>query len=166
MANKDKDNEYRIYPAVFHREEREEDGYRVDFPDLPGCLTCGKTLEEAFRMAKEALALWLDSSEPVVPTPLENIVTEGTDRAMLVEADSGDDIVYFKNTEVPRVFEEGLEKKGYTKYQVAQILGVDRGYITHIIKGEKRPSVDMAKRMALLLDFDWHVFYSDPTPAI
>lgn len=146
----------RIYPAIFHKED---DGrYSVEFPDL-GCATCGDTLEEAFGMAKEALALWLDGSEPVSPTPLEKVITEGSDRAMLVEADSGDDITYFKNSEVPKAIENGLEKKGYTKYQVAQILGVDRGYISRIATGERVPSVDMAKRIGVLLDFDWKVFY-------
>lgn len=76
----------RIYPAVFHKED---DGqFSVEFPDL-GCATCGETLEHAYRMAQEALALWLDNSEVADPTPLENIITEGDDVAMLVEADDG-----------------------------------------------------------------------------
>lgn len=154
--------ENRIYPAIFHKEE---DGqYSVVFPDL-GCATCGETLEKAFKMAKEALALWLDDCEPADPTPLEKVETEGDDRVMLVEADSGDDIVYFKTSEVPKAIESGLEKKGYTKYQVAQILGVDRGYITRISKGERVPAVDMAKRIGTLLDFDWRIFYSDGVAA-
>lgn len=153
--------ENRIYPAIFH--VAEEGGYWVEFPDLPGCLTQGETLEEAYKMAKEALALWLDDAQEVTPSALENIVTEGNDRVMLVEADSGDDIVYFKKSEVPKIIETGLEKKGYTKYQVAQILGVDRSYITRISTGERVPSVDMAKRIGVLLDFDWKVFYSQST---
>ena len=35
-------------------------GYVVVFPDLPGCLTQGETLEEAIAMAKEACELWLE----------------------------------------------------------------------------------------------------------
>ena len=31
--------------------------YGVDFPDFPGCITAGTTLEEARRMAAEALSL-------------------------------------------------------------------------------------------------------------
>lgn len=89
----------RIYPAIFHKEDGAQ--YSVVFPDL-GCVTCGKTPEEAFKMAKEALALWLDDCDPVDPTPLEQIKAEGGDRVMLVEADDGDDIVYLKNSEVPR----------------------------------------------------------------
>lgn len=158
-----KTNEKRIYPAIFHKED---DGqFSVEFPDL-GCATCGETLEHAYKMAKEALALWLDNSEVAEPTPLENITTEGEDRAMLVEADDGDDITYIKRSEVPQAIESGLERHGYTKYQVAQILGVDRAYIARIAKGERVPSVDMAKRIATLLGFDWRVFYADSTGAL
>ena len=150
--------ENRIYPSKFHKEDN---CYWVEFPDLPGCFTQGETLEEAFRMAKEALALWLDGAEPVTPSSVENITVKGEDRVMLVEADNADDIVHFKKSQIPKVIETGLEKKGFTRYQVAQILDVDRGYITHIIKGERVPSVDMAKRIGTLLDFDWHLFFVD-----
>lgn len=151
-----KATEHRIYPAVFHKEG---DGrYSVEFPDL-GCATCGDTLEEAYKMAKDALALWLDDCEPAVPTPLESIAVENGDRAMLVEADSGDGILYFKHSEAPRLIEKGLEKKGYTKYRMAQILGVDRAYISRIARGDRVPSVGMAKRIGALLGFDWRLFY-------
>eukprot|EP01037_Dinobryon_pediforme_P016978 gene16978-17165_t len=33
--------------------------FGVDFPDFPGCITAGRTLDEARRMAVEALALHL-----------------------------------------------------------------------------------------------------------
>ncbi|MCQ2106340.1 MAG: type II toxin-antitoxin system HicB family antitoxin [Fibrobacter sp.] len=33
----------------------EEDGFTVEFPDIPGCYTCGDTLEEALTMAEDAL---------------------------------------------------------------------------------------------------------------
>ncbi len=149
----------RIYPAVFHDEN--DGNYTVEFPDLPGCVTCGASLEEAFKMAKEALTLWLDGADAPEATELEKVEAEKGDRVMLVEAGDGDDIVYFKNSEVPKAIENGLEKKGYTKYQVAQILGVDRAYISRIAKGERVPSIDMAKRIGVLLDFDWRVFYEN-----
>jgi predicted RNase H-like HicB family nuclease len=43
------------YIAYLHK-DRESD-FGVSFPDFPGCITAGKTLEEAHRMAAEALAL-------------------------------------------------------------------------------------------------------------
>ena len=48
------------YPAVFDYDN--EDGvYNVSFPDLPGCLTFGDTLEEAIANAEEALGAYLES---------------------------------------------------------------------------------------------------------
>lgn len=44
-----------IYPAIIH----EEEGYRIEFPDLEGCQTCGQTLEEAMASAQETLGLYL-----------------------------------------------------------------------------------------------------------
>lgn len=35
-------------------------GYSVEFPDIPGCITQGDTLEETLAMAKEALELTLE----------------------------------------------------------------------------------------------------------
>lgn len=37
-----------------------DDGINVTFPDLPGCITCGYTKDEAIEMAKEALMLYLE----------------------------------------------------------------------------------------------------------
>jgi predicted RNase H-like HicB family nuclease len=37
-----------------------EGGYTVIVPALPGCITCGKTDEEARRMAAEAVRLYLE----------------------------------------------------------------------------------------------------------
>ncbi len=37
-------------------------GYSVTVPQLPGCITEGDTLGEARRMAREAIATWLDAS--------------------------------------------------------------------------------------------------------
>ncbi|MFW5437103.1 type II toxin-antitoxin system HicB family antitoxin [Paenibacillus apiarius] len=44
-----------IYPAVFSPGEPDEGGYTVTFPDLPGCISEGDTIEEALHMAKDAL---------------------------------------------------------------------------------------------------------------
>lgn len=46
------------YFAVF--EPAEEGGYNVSFPDFPGCVTFGRTFEEAKEKAKEVLELWLE----------------------------------------------------------------------------------------------------------
>ena len=151
--------ENKIYSALFHREDNK---YWVEFPDLPGCLTEGKTIEEAYKKAGEALALYLDGLESAPnATEIEKIKKEKNDIVMLIEAKELNNIVYYKKTDIPNLIEKGLEKKGFSKYQASQILGVDRSYLTKIVQGNRAPSVDMAKRIGTLLDFDWKVFYAD-----
>ena len=38
-----------------------EGGYTVTVPSLTGCVTYGKSIEEAIEMAKEAIELYLES---------------------------------------------------------------------------------------------------------
>lgn len=65
-----------IFPAIF--EPGEKGGYCVTFPDLPGCITEGDSLEEALYMAKDALELHLfgmeeEKEEIPLPTPPEKL---------------------------------------------------------------------------------------------
>lgn len=56
------------YFAIF--ETAEEGGYNVSFPDFPGCVTFGKTFEEAKEKAEEILKLWLEelaSQKQLIP---------------------------------------------------------------------------------------------------
>jgi predicted RNase H-like HicB family nuclease len=46
------------YIAYLHKEKKSD--YGVSFPDFPGCITAGKTLEEARRYAAEALTLHIE----------------------------------------------------------------------------------------------------------
>ena len=48
-------NRAKDYIAYLHKDRKSDFG--VSFPDFPGCVTAGKTLEEAHRLAAEALAL-------------------------------------------------------------------------------------------------------------
>ena len=54
-----KKNHY-LFPAIFTQEDR---GISIYFPDLPGCLPCADTMEEAVKNAKEALGLHLYGME-------------------------------------------------------------------------------------------------------
>lgn len=47
------------YTVVFQKEK--EGGYTVFVPILPGCVSYGKDLEEAKKMIKEAIELYLES---------------------------------------------------------------------------------------------------------
>ena len=76
-----------IFPAVF---SYNSDGISVTFPDLPGCLTCGDTDDEAVQMANEALGLHLSSMEDddeSIPEPTrgDKIQLEPNERIFLVD---------------------------------------------------------------------------------
>ncbi|MEX2909211.1 type II toxin-antitoxin system HicB family antitoxin, partial [Clostridioides difficile] len=63
-----------VYPAIL---SYDEDGISVEFPDLPGCYTCGDTTEEALKMSKEALGLHLygmEEDDDIIPdaTTIDN----------------------------------------------------------------------------------------------
>lgn len=47
------------YRIVLKKEP--EGGYTVFVPSLPGCITYGKTLDEAYKMAKEAILAYIES---------------------------------------------------------------------------------------------------------
>lgn len=42
--------------------DMEEGGYVVTFPDLPGCITCGSTLESAINNASDAKKAWIEAA--------------------------------------------------------------------------------------------------------
>lgn len=46
------------YPALFLK-EKDSESYTVIFPDLEGCISCGDNLNDAFKMAKDALGAYL-----------------------------------------------------------------------------------------------------------
>jgi len=59
-----------IYLALVHKEPDSDFG--VSFPDFPGCVTAGKTLEEAKAMAAEALRGHVETMRAVglpIPAP-------------------------------------------------------------------------------------------------
>jgi predicted RNase H-like HicB family nuclease len=62
------------------RKEKDSD-FGVDFPDFPGCITAGRTLEEAHKRASEALKFhikgMLEDGDPIPePSSLDRIMTD------------------------------------------------------------------------------------------
>jgi predicted RNase H-like HicB family nuclease len=62
------------------RKERDSD-FGVDFPDFPGCITAGKTLDEAHKRASEALRFhikgMIEDGEPIPEArSLDDIVAD------------------------------------------------------------------------------------------
>ena len=67
------------YIAVVHKDSKTDFG--VSFPDFPGCITAGQTVDEAKDSAQEALALHVkgmidDGDELPDPSKLEDIMAD------------------------------------------------------------------------------------------
>ena len=43
-------------------EDKDEGGYVVSYPDLPGCVTCGETIEAAIANAADAKKAWIEAA--------------------------------------------------------------------------------------------------------
>ena len=56
-------NEYMALPYKMEIvEDKEEGGFVVSFPDLPGCITSGETVESAVANAMDAKKAWLEAA--------------------------------------------------------------------------------------------------------
>lgn len=79
QADMAKNSKTILYEALF---EYADDGITVTFPDLPGCITCGVTEEEALVMAKDALSVYIaafrtEKEQSVLPADFPS-PSEGT----------------------------------------------------------------------------------------
>ena len=54
------------YMAMSYRmeivEDKEEGGFVVSYPDLPGCITCGETVESEVAKALDAKKAWIEAA--------------------------------------------------------------------------------------------------------
>jgi len=71
--------DYIAYIAYLHKDADSDFG--VSFPDFPGCVTAGKTLEEARKMAEEALTFHVrgiveDGEEIPEPSTLDDLAND------------------------------------------------------------------------------------------
>ena len=75
-----------IYPAIFYYDD---DGISIEFPDLPGCVSCADTDEEALYMAEDVLGLWMegleaDNEEIPEPSKLKDIKVGENQKTVLI----------------------------------------------------------------------------------
>lgn len=52
-------------------------------------------------------------------------------------------------------------EKNLTMRQVGENAGITESYYSMIENGDRRPSVETAKKIAAVLGFDWTMFYED-----
>src|SRR5258708_306700 len=115
----------RQYIALIHKEANSD--YGVSFPDLPGVITAGSTLDEARDMAVEALALHLeglveDGEAVPEPSSLEEIMTNAENKngvAVLIQAPDADVKSVRVNVTLPAdvlsEIDKYAEREGFTR---------------------------------------------------
>lgn len=112
-----------VYPAVFHANE---DGtYTVLFPDLPGCISEGKTMGNAMKMAEAALTQWVDylkDNKEDIPEPsrLQNVELDKDEFASLIRADIKDTRAVKRTVSLPKWMDEQVAEEGLSLSKVLQ----------------------------------------------
>ena len=58
-----KKNKILDYPFIIrHLSKEDGGGYLIEFPDLPGCISDGETIEEAIHHGHDAVICWIDAA--------------------------------------------------------------------------------------------------------
>lgn len=112
-----------VYPAVFH--ENSDGSYTITYPDLPGCISEGKSLENALYMAQSALSQWMEylieskESAPQASRSRE-IPLEDGEFVNLVRADIKDTRAVRRTVSIPRWLDERVSAEGLSLSRILQ----------------------------------------------
>lgn len=119
-----------IYPAIFYPCVSKE-GYTVEVPDLPGCVSEGDSLADAIVMGTDAASGWildeLEEGKPVptaTPAAALNVGEGGLVNLLVLDMDAyaekyGDKAVR-KNITIPAFMNTFIERHGLSLSKIAQ----------------------------------------------
>ena len=133
------------YPAKI-RHISEDKSYLVEFPDLPGCLTEGATLEAAKQNAKEALTGYLSSifeRNLKIPDP------------SVLKGRNIYDIEPEPEVAVPILLRRLRETRKMTQGDIAKVLGISYQAYQRLEKpGKSNPTIKTLERLAKVYNKD------------
>lgn len=112
-----------IYPAIFHANN--DGSYTITFPDLPGCISEGKTLGNAMYMAQEALTQWVeyltDKKQEVPAASKSQAIKAGTGEFVnLIRAEIKDGRAVKRTVSIPKWMDEKVIDSGLSLSRVLQ----------------------------------------------
>ena len=112
-----------VYPALFHAND--DGSYTVTYPDLPGCISEGKSLSNAIYMAQTALSQWIeylsDNNKDIpAASVLNSITTEENEFVNLVRAEVKDGRAVKRTVSIPKWMDERVSKSGLSLSRVLQ----------------------------------------------
>lgn len=113
-----------VYPATFHFNE-DDGSYTVIFPDLPGCITEGKSLDNALYMAQDALKVWLeytlDYKEPVPAASSQQDIPAGPGEFVnLIRAEVKPNQAVRRTVSLPKWMDEQASELGLSLSRILQ----------------------------------------------
>ena len=112
-----------VFPAVFHGNE--DGSYTITFPDLPGCISEGKSIGNAIYMAQDALKQWLEYLTDKgfsVPTASElaAVVTSDDEFVSYIRVDLKDKRAVRRTVSLPRWMDDRASAEGLSLSRVLQ----------------------------------------------
>ncbi len=112
-----------VYPAIFS--PNNDGSYTVTYPDLPGCITEGKSLENALFMAQSALSQWiayLADIDQEIPesSPGKSIVVSGGEFVNLIRIETKDRRAIKRTVSIPKWMDEKAIQTGLSLSRVLQ----------------------------------------------
>lgn len=118
--------------------------YSVEFPDLPGCLSMGTTLDEAKEMAADALSLYLEEARDPkweVPKPKNR---KGKDY-FWIQPDT--------TVGIPLLLRQKRLESGFSQSQLAKKLGMTTQQLQKLeTPGKSNPTVKTLSKISEILN--------------
>ena len=137
-----------LYPATITHDP-EDNGYLVEFSDLPGCISEGETLDEALSNGREALTGYLSSlfeRNIKIPVPL----TACNKDCYLIEPDP--------DVAIPIMLRNLRDTNKLTQSDVAKVIGVSYQAYQRLEKpGKSNPTMRTLDRLARVFHKHLHV---------
>jgi predicted RNase H-like HicB family nuclease len=112
-----------VYPAVFHANG--DGSYTITFPDLPGCVSEGKSVGDALHMAQAALAQWIgylaDKGQDIPEaSPIAGVAVAACEFANLVRVDAKGGRAVRRTVSIPRWMDKMASESGLSLSKVLQ----------------------------------------------
>lgn len=112
-----------VYPALFH--PNEDGTFTITYPDLPGCISEGKSLGNAMHMAQAALTQWIEylvDKKQNIPQASEaqSIKAENGDFVNLIRADVKDGRAVKRTVSIPKWMDDKVSEAGLSLSRVLQ----------------------------------------------
>jgi predicted RNase H-like HicB family nuclease len=118
-----------VYPAIFHRNK--DESFTITYPDLPGCISEGKTIGNAMYMAQSALSQWigylLDKKQEIPSaSPSQKIKVTHGDFVNLICAEVRDAKAVKRTVSIPKWMDDKVIQSGLSLSRVLQDALVER----------------------------------------